>query len=266
LGGDPHGLVEQTVSGGYSSEHLLTTTRYTFSLCEKCLRNLFDSFKVPPAVDGSVSNYASYTEERKSYAWSRWRSDNGHLARVAKGLCNAEIDCTAPALWQVMHSNGLRPEVGCEVHRESGMYLGNYAVLFEIARKAAADPTGQAIADLWLRTSAWPAPALTFYRFVPECAWKACALEEDPQKPRHSALWVQNGCSVPAALIGPASRTVALPSGVLFIGLAKEMAALRGKENVRDVSIQNRFVQKKDDAEDAEAETTATESPASAGA
>lgn len=45
-----HGLIEVTVSGGYSSPALWDLTNYTFSLCERCLRELFDGCKIPPMV------------------------------------------------------------------------------------------------------------------------------------------------------------------------------------------------------------------------
>jgi hypothetical protein len=40
------GLIEATVSGGYDSTHLDDGDVYTFSLCERCLKELIDSFKL----------------------------------------------------------------------------------------------------------------------------------------------------------------------------------------------------------------------------
>lgn len=42
-----YGLIEQTVSGGYDSYALEDLQKYTFSLCEGCLKELFDAFKIP---------------------------------------------------------------------------------------------------------------------------------------------------------------------------------------------------------------------------
>lgn len=42
-----YGLIEQTVQGGYYSQNLSDGISYTFSLCENCLKKLFDSFKIP---------------------------------------------------------------------------------------------------------------------------------------------------------------------------------------------------------------------------
>jgi hypothetical protein len=46
----PHGLVEAVVDGGYDSPALTDCTLYMFSICEKCLREFFDSCKVPPRM------------------------------------------------------------------------------------------------------------------------------------------------------------------------------------------------------------------------
>lgn len=40
------GAVGISVSGSYTSEYLDDMTEYNFSLCEKCLSNLFKSFKI----------------------------------------------------------------------------------------------------------------------------------------------------------------------------------------------------------------------------
>jgi hypothetical protein len=46
-----YGMIDASVSGGFLSEHLDDVTTYRFSLCEKCLAELFGSFAHPPRVD-----------------------------------------------------------------------------------------------------------------------------------------------------------------------------------------------------------------------
>ena len=46
-GDDPEGLVGCEVTGGYGARHLTDGITYTFSICEKCLSELFDTFHVP---------------------------------------------------------------------------------------------------------------------------------------------------------------------------------------------------------------------------
>lgn len=45
---DFYGLIESSVTGGYFSDFLEDDIKYTFSLCEKCLSEIFTAFKEPP--------------------------------------------------------------------------------------------------------------------------------------------------------------------------------------------------------------------------
>jgi hypothetical protein len=42
------GLIETTVHGSYWSHYLNDGRKYTFSLCEKCLTELFKTFAIQP--------------------------------------------------------------------------------------------------------------------------------------------------------------------------------------------------------------------------
>ena len=45
-----YGLAEASVSGGFESRVLADLSTYTFSMCEPCLKVLFDSFAIPVEV------------------------------------------------------------------------------------------------------------------------------------------------------------------------------------------------------------------------
>jgi len=45
-----YGLIDAEVRGGYESTELSDCVEYKFSLCEKCIKELFDSFKNPPKI------------------------------------------------------------------------------------------------------------------------------------------------------------------------------------------------------------------------
>jgi hypothetical protein len=45
--GNDGGLTHGFVNGSYDSEHLEDLTNYYFSLCEKCISELFSTFKIP---------------------------------------------------------------------------------------------------------------------------------------------------------------------------------------------------------------------------
>lgn len=42
----PHGLIEAEVHGGYTSKVLEDGHVYKFSMCESCLKSLFNEFKI----------------------------------------------------------------------------------------------------------------------------------------------------------------------------------------------------------------------------
>jgi hypothetical protein len=42
------GLIEVEVNGGYGAECLEDMIKYKFSLCEKCLSEMFSKFKIQP--------------------------------------------------------------------------------------------------------------------------------------------------------------------------------------------------------------------------
>ena len=46
------GLIEASVHGNYSSPKLWDDVVYTFSICEECLRELFDNFEIHPNTKG----------------------------------------------------------------------------------------------------------------------------------------------------------------------------------------------------------------------
>lgn len=48
---DYYGLREVTVHSGFFSAEFPDCTRYTFSLCEECLAELFATFKLPVQVN-----------------------------------------------------------------------------------------------------------------------------------------------------------------------------------------------------------------------
>lgn len=57
-GGDGYwyGLIETKVTGGYYSTHLQDEKFYTFSICEKCLLEMFHNFKIPTYKEEQLRN------------------------------------------------------------------------------------------------------------------------------------------------------------------------------------------------------------------
>lgn len=74
----PHGLNEARVSGGYHSDALCDMTSYTFSLCEECLKAMFDKFAIKPLVhsDGEVIEYDPDWKEKAEASARAWQVKN----------------------------------------------------------------------------------------------------------------------------------------------------------------------------------------------
>ena len=62
--GEYYGLIEATVLAGYESTHLEDGDSYKFSLCERCLSELFESFM----YDSFQGNILNPETESKQYA------------------------------------------------------------------------------------------------------------------------------------------------------------------------------------------------------
>jgi len=111
------GLIDAKVSGGYFSNHLSDCRSYNFSLCEKCLRKMFDEFKIPPTVkDYLHGNDVSYAEDQDWYRYTVWRDSGGKEAKLPTGICNYREYCQAPAKYRAFVSSFLTSDIYCEVH------------------------------------------------------------------------------------------------------------------------------------------------------
>lgn len=81
-------LIGITVDGNYDSFYLFDGTSYTFSICEECLRNMFENFKIKPKVVDYIMSpgYGSDEEvelaEEKAYE----RDSKAFRERVIKHI------------------------------------------------------------------------------------------------------------------------------------------------------------------------------------
>jgi len=112
-----YGLFKQKVSGAYNSEHLLDLNAYTFSLCEKCLRNLFNKFNIPPTVDDYHDGQIPYSEDKEIYDYSMWKKNGGAEKAYLKGKCNFVKNCRKKAIYSQFISNRFTENCCCEEHK-----------------------------------------------------------------------------------------------------------------------------------------------------
>lgn len=118
---DPHGLFEAQVVGGYESYHLLDLNRYTFSLCEKCLRQLFIQFKIKPTIDevdfGGGATPESWESDQKFYEYRIWVDSGAHHQAYLDRRCNFIKDCPNKALYTHLINDNFTEDCTCEEHK-----------------------------------------------------------------------------------------------------------------------------------------------------
>lgn len=91
------GLPDCKVSGAYDSTHLEDTMSYRFSMCEKCLKDMFDRFAIPPAVSSYMgAGYESYQEIEDAKKKREWFK-SGAMQKLSTGFCNATEECAGKA-------------------------------------------------------------------------------------------------------------------------------------------------------------------------
>lgn len=121
----PHGLYNAKVTGGYESYHLSDMTSYTFSFCEKCLRNLFMKCKIKPLLNvsdidfgGSLAREQLWEDDQSFYEFRVWEDAGGRHQAYVDGKCNAVKDCDNKALYTKYDSyKEFTEDCSCEEHK-----------------------------------------------------------------------------------------------------------------------------------------------------
>jgi len=123
----PDGLVEVRVRGHYDSTDLLDTTVYGFSICEKCLRKLFNGFVIPPTVGEYMltgrgeeimsEDPEAYAKDRECQETHEWRQAGGEKQKFGDGICNQTRLCPNAARWRMLMHSSIRWDVCCDDHR-----------------------------------------------------------------------------------------------------------------------------------------------------
>jgi len=99
-----YGLGPVSVIGGYSSPHLSDLCKYSFCLCELCLRKMFDTFKVPPtcsniSISGEEQEERGYDEDRESWLHRLWVEGGGPEKKAPSGKCTYDERCNKYATY-----------------------------------------------------------------------------------------------------------------------------------------------------------------------
>lgn len=227
--GTPNGLVETKVSGGHNSDALLDGVEYTFSLCEKCLRVLFDGFSVPPQVRDRIncsldSDPYTYERDQEANANRIWRASGGPRKKFREGICNANEKCRSWATKRHFISGRLQDEAFCDEHARANTY-GNshWAPASELKAVVVGSPDRKSVdekrlvADVWLRLTANPDPFLTYHEHLAGCVADLLDPSEDEDEESLGAIWIPAMGGPRDINFGELPRIV-LPSGELYYG------------------------------------------------
>ncbi len=128
---NPNGLYLATVMGGYDSYELLDCHNYTFNLCEKCLRTLFQQAKIKPEIRevslGMLESERpiSWEEDNTWYEYKVWRDNGGHHNAYMNQKCNAVKDCPNKAKYTVWYSEEFSEDALCEEHKDHQKFCVN---------------------------------------------------------------------------------------------------------------------------------------------
>lgn len=229
----PHGLVETTVTGAYESFHLFDQSAYEFSLCEPCLRGLFDSFAIPPRLyDSNVRGDQSpaaltYAEETIRYQDRLWVRDGGARERLLAGGCTATRRCGERATVRRYSSDQITDDAYCEAHRASDMTMGGWFVPVDEVREVVHVRGERTTAELriaaeaWLRSILGRSPEPLYWRWVPGVLGDLLGLDLglDVEAAEHpSTVYVPEGQRIPVWVLPSEGRRESLLGGRIFVG------------------------------------------------
>lgn len=74
-----YGLIDQKVRGYYSSNALQDLTDYTFTLCEPCLKRMFDGFKISVTEEEYLIEGGRDLTEEERAEWRRKLNTPAHI-------------------------------------------------------------------------------------------------------------------------------------------------------------------------------------------
>ncbi len=137
----PNGLHNITVNGDYWSLHLLDMHSYTFSLCEKCLRETFVKCKIKPIIKElqwdlnpfnmkKEGNEILFEQDNEIYEYMEWSRNGGSHQNYVNGLCNFVKDCKNKAIYTQFLSEEFTENCCCEEHKNKSKPINGKLVPF----------------------------------------------------------------------------------------------------------------------------------------
>lgn len=199
----PDEAFEISVSAGFDSWHLLDGTTYTYSMCEECLRKLFQNFAIKPRCRSYIhGEEVDFSVDEARYQDRLWTKSGGKAAKLKQGLCNYNAACTAAARWAHVMDE-LRGEALCDEHKvaisqDCSMFIPiQDPISFPWDPKRTQAQQDQIIFG-FLQENCHKADAITYFDIAPAIMldWAKATIPDYRKIQVHSALWVPRGASV----------------------------------------------------------------------
>jgi len=248
-GQSPDGLVEAKVRGHYDSTHLSDTTIYQFSICEACLRRLFNGFVIPPKMgeyylDGSGESFLdedTYEKERSAHETRLWRKDGGHIAKMRQGLCNGTMACPNKAIWRRLNMSHLTWDACCDEHSGVTSTVAAPVSIHQVPYELVADMSGdddeltmdqvRRLTRIWFALSHRTKSPVTLYRYVTHDVARlvdrpAWATGQDTVNPQPWMAWV-SGQPNPDGVYGQIRKLVGADKVIALLNFEDDDPTVR---------------------------------------
>lgn len=266
---EQEGLVEAHVVGGYMSKHLFDMSCYTFSLCEKCLRTLFNGFATPPTVTSNLpSNRAvfDYADDLAAYYRKQWQATPEVEERFKARICNYDADCTEPGEAIIFYSGEMSDKVRCHKHIEDRLtvnavrvpvrYLQDFKGLpYQEASYSREDLYGMAngyLVGLGLKGK----KALVF-KYLPTCVRDLFGMgdevdsdwDEEAESKSFGGIWCAKDSVTPESVVGQLGlieelaslKTESFDGGTLYYGPRKSALAFANLGVMEGFQMDHRY-------------------------
>lgn len=176
------GLLRGSVDGCYASEELVDTHRYHFSLCEKCLVDLFHSFTIPPTVaeycigtDEATQRDLTWEDDRRIQTVSR---DHATPVERWECACSDPIWVTVGKVGIYWHRNGMFAHMETE---PDGQFVYRLECMNIAGRAHTEDEAWEQLHESFQRelTAAFKTGTLNQYLRAPH--WRVTRTQENGQ-------------------------------------------------------------------------------------
>lgn len=122
--------VQCEITGEYSSYYLFDNVTYGFNFCDKCIRTMFSSFKIPPAVKDNQDMDYTYEQDNEDFLFNEYKSNGTQNSKYLEQKCNVDISCQNKAKYTLLDKYATEQNISnicaCQDHYNCPRYSCRY--------------------------------------------------------------------------------------------------------------------------------------------